>query len=167
MVARPGAVPAEYSQKGALMLIRHNALVLVADGKKYLVLRNTGDIRRITLSYEGGGEKENPATREQGSAPPGRAFSSAGTARSAMQQTDWHQIEEDRFAGQAAEMLGKLADAGDFEELVVVAPPRTLAALRECYSPPVASRLVAEIPKDLTKHPVDEIARILEREGEK
>ncbi len=148
------------------MIIRHNALVLVADGKKYLLLRNTGDLRQPQLSYEGGGEKENPATGQQGSDQPGRAFASVGSARSAMDQTDWHQIEEDRFAGRVAEMLGVLADAGDFEELIVVAPPKSLAELRDSFDRSVTTRLVAEIPKDLTKHPVAEIARILEREGE-
>ena len=148
------------------MNIRHNALILVADGKKYVLLRNTGDFRRVVLGYEGGGEKENPATREQGSDSPGRAFSSTGAARSAMQQTDWHQIEEDRFAARVGDLLGALADAGDFQELIVVAPPRTLAELRKSFGDPVISRLIAEIPKDLTKHPVDEIARILERESE-
>ena len=91
------------------MNIRHNALILVADGMKYLLLRNHGDFRRVTLAYEGGGEMENPATREQGSDVPGRAFSSSGTARSAMQQTDWHQIEEDRFAARIAEDSEKLS----------------------------------------------------------
>jgi len=148
------------------MNIRHNALILVADGKKYLFLRNNGDFRHVVLGYEGGGEKENPATREQGSDAPGRAFSSTGSVRSAMQETDWHQIEEDRFAARIAEELGTLADAGDFEELVVVAPARTLAELRKGFGHSVISRLVAEIPKDLTKHPVDEIAKILEMEGE-
>lgn len=148
------------------MNIHHNALILVADGKKYLLLRNNGDFRSVVLGYEGGGEKENPATREQGSDSPGRAFSSTGTARSAIQQTDWHQIEEDRFAARIAEELGTLADAGDFEELIVVAPSRFLAQLRKGFSHLVTARLVAEIPKDLTKHPVDEIAKILEMEGE-
>lgn len=148
------------------MNIRHNALILVADGMKYLLLRNHGDFRTVTLAYEGGGEMENPATREQGSDVPGRAFSSSGTARSAMQQTDWHQIDEDRFAARIAEDLGTLADAGDFDELIVVAPARTLAKLRKTFSHSVISRVVAEIPKDLTKHPVDEITQILAAEGE-
>lgn len=149
------------------MIIRHNALVLVADGKKYLLLRNTGDLRRPTLTYEGGGEKENPTTGAQGSDQPGRAFASVGSARSAMDQTDWHQIEEDRFAGRVADMLGTLAQAGDFDELIVVAPPKSLAELRDSFDRTVSARLVAEIAKDLTKHPVDEIVRILEQEGEK
>lgn len=148
------------------MHIRHNALILVADGKKFLLLRNRGDFRRVALAYEGSGEKENPATREQGSDSPGRAFSSSGGTRSALQQTDWHQIEEDRFAARVAELLGALANANDFEELFIVAPPRTLAELRKCLTHAVISRVVGEIPKDLTNHPVEEIAQILEQEGE-
>lgn len=148
------------------MLIHHNALILVADGKKFLLLRNAGDLRKPVLVYEGSGEKENPATREQGSDRPGRAFSGKGGMRSAIEQTDFHQIEEDKFAGEVAELLGKMAQAGDFEELVVVAPPRSLAELRKTFDQQVSSRVVAEVAKDLTKHPVAEIAEILGREGE-
>jgi protein required for attachment to host cells len=146
------------------MIIRHNALVLVADGKKYLLLRNTGDPHRPALAFEGGGEKENPATSEQGSDQPGRTFTGAGSTRSALDQTDWHQIGEDRFAQGIAEMLGSLAKAGDFDELIVVAPPRCLASLRKAFDDPVSSRIVAEVDKDLTKHPVAEISEILGRE---
>jgi protein required for attachment to host cells len=46
---------------------------------------------------------------------------------------------------------------------VIVAPPRTLAELRRHYSREVSARIVAEIDKDLTGHPVDEIAAIIIR----
>lgn len=147
------------------MNIHHNALVLVADGKKFLMLRNVGDFREPVLRFEGGGQQENPATRDQGTDQPGRAFGSSGTMRSAIEQTDFHQLEKDQFAAQAAELLGKLERSGDFEELIVVAPPHTLADLRKHFSKAVSSRIVAEIDKDLTKHPVNEIAAILLREN--
>lgn len=143
------------------MIIRHNALVLVADGRKYILLRNTGNPDRPILAYEGGGEKENPATGKQGSDQPGRTFARAGGSRSAVDQTDWHQIEEDRFAAFVAEMLGRLARAGDYDNLIVVAPPKSLAELRASLDTVVRTRLVAEIPKDLTRHTVDEIAEIV------
>ena len=146
------------------MIIRHDAVVLVADGKKYLLLRNSGAIGQPQLTYEGGGGQENPATAQQGTDQPGRAFGS-GPGRSAMDQTDFHQIAEDRFAAHVAGLLGRLADAGDYEELIVVAPPRCLAELREHFEPAVARRIVAEVPKDLTKHPVGEIADILGRDS--
>lgn len=148
------------------MNIHNRALVLVADGRRYLLFRNVGEFRNPRLITEGSGEQENPRTSDQGTDQPGRAFSSVGTARSAMEQTDFHQLEEDRFAGEVAGMLGKLAQAGDFEELIVVAPPRCLAELRKCFDKEVASRVVAEVSKDLTKHPVNEITAILMKNGE-
>ena len=147
------------------MNIHHNALILVADGKKFLMLRNVGDFRKPVLRFEGGGEQENPSARDQGSDQPGRAFASSGSMRSAMEQTDFHQLEKDQFAAQAAEMLGNLEQSGDFEELIVVAPPHTLAELRKQFGKAVSGRIVAEIAKDLTKHPVNEITAILSREN--
>src|SRR6185312_15539506 len=41
--------------------------------------------------------------------------------------------------------------------LVIVAPPRVLADLRRTFHPDVKARIVAEIDKDLTKHPVGEV----------
>jgi protein required for attachment to host cells len=148
------------------LIIHNKALVLVADGKRYLLLRNAGNLDKPVLVFEGGGEQENPSTHEQGSDAPGRAVSGNGTARSSMEQTDFHQLEEDRFAGEIAQMLGKLAAANDFAELIVVAPPRTLAEMRRKFDRKVAGKIIAEVPKDLTKHPVEEIAAILQRNGE-
>lgn len=148
------------------MIIRNKALVLVADGKRYLLLRNVGSLDKPVLAFEGGGEQENPATHEQGSDGPGRTSGGNGSGRSSMEQTDFHQLEEDRFAAEIAQMLGKLAESDDFAELIVVAPPRTLAEMRRKFDRKVAQRVVAEVAKDLTKHPVDEIVSILQRNGE-
>lgn len=151
-----------WAMKETKMLIPHQALVLVADGRKFLLLRNVGHSSDPVLVFEGNGEQENPPTQLQGSDTPGRS-ASYGNARSAMEQTDFHQLEEDRFAGDVAGLLGRLASAGDFTKLVVVAPPRTLAELRRRFSRPLNDRVVAEVSKDLTNHPVAEIAAILSR----
>ena len=47
------------------------------------------------------------------------------------------------------------------KELVVIAPPRTLAELRRAFHSEVKSRIVAEIDKDLTKQPIYEIEKHL------
>ena len=145
------------------MNIDHNTLILVADGQKYLFLRNEGDFQRPALKVDASGEHLGHPTHELGSDQPGRAFASSGTMRSAIEQTDFHQIEKDQFAAHTAALLSKRAHAGEFEQLIVVAPPRTLAELRKHYDTAVSSRLVKEIDKDLTKHPVKEIADILSR----
>ena len=45
--------------------------------------------------------------------------------------------------------------------LVVVAPPRTLADLRSVFHADVRARIIAEINKDLTKHPIGDIEKHL------
>ncbi|MDP3075923.1 host attachment protein, partial [Bradyrhizobium sp.] len=47
------------------------------------------------------------------------------------------------------------------QSLVVVAPPRTLAELRDAFHSDVKACIIAEINKDLTKQPVWEIEKHL------
>ena len=145
------------------MKLPKNSLVLVADGRKMLFLRNHGDEAQMDLHLEAHQEQDNPPTREQGTDVPGRSFSSVGSRRSAMEQTDFHQIEEDRFAAEAANILRDRALNGDFKTLVVVAPPRTLGELRKHYHKEVASRIVEELHKDLTGFPINDIQAALVR----
>lgn len=144
------------------MLIPHGALVLVADGRKFLLLRNISDIDEPILVFEGTGVKESSSTRMQGSDSPGRS-ATYGEARTTVEQTDFHQLDEIQFARDVAGLLNRLAEAGDFFKLIVVAPPRTLAELRERFGKVVKGRIIAEVSKDLTKHPVAEIAALLSR----
>jgi protein required for attachment to host cells len=106
-------------------------------------------------------DQENPPIREQATDAPGRSMSSVGSARSAMEPTDFHQIQEDRFAAEAAEMLRKRALSNDFEQLVIVAPPRTLGELRKRYHKTVETRLIAEIDRDLTGMPIPTIEQTI------
>lgn len=143
------------------MFVHHKALVLVADGHKFLLLRNRGNFQAPELVVEASGEMDNPPTHEQGTDQPGRRAASRDGVRSAMETTDFHQLEEDRFASDIAGLLEGWTRTGDMEKLIVVAPPHMLAELRRHYSQAVIDCLVAEIDKDLTKHPVKEITRIL------
>ncbi|HKN28384.1 MAG TPA: host attachment protein [Roseiarcus sp.] len=97
---------------------------------------------------------------DQGSDKPGRGFASAhATRRSAMEPTDWHDIEEHRFAERVSEALERLVRARGAPALVVAAPPRTLADLREALHPDVKARIVLQIDRDFTNQPVWEIER--------
>lgn len=143
------------------MNLPNNTLVLVADGRKMLFLRNHGNTIKMDLRIEAHYQQDNPANRDQASAAPGRSVASVGNRRSAMEETDFHQIEEDRFAAEAADLLRARALGGDFETLVVVAPPRTLGEMRKHYHKEVANRIVDEIDKDLTGRPINEIEAAL------
>ncbi len=140
--------------------IPHNALIFVGDGQKALFIRNEGDEKFANFVTERVFVDENPATHEQGTDRPGRAFKSAHTTRhSAVEATDWHDIEEHRFVQRVSEALERFVRDRAAPALVIAAPPRTLADLRKALHPDVKAKVVLEIHKDLTKMPLWEIEK--------
>lgn len=138
------------------MLLPHDTAVLVADGRKMLFLRNEGDAEYPKLVVEQATEQDNPSDGDQRSGAKGRA-SNPGGGQGTMGETDFHQLEEDRFAAAAADVLKRRALRNDFASLIVIAPPRTLGELRKHYHPSVSARLSGELDKDLTGRPVGDI----------
>ena len=132
------------------MNIPHNTLVLVADGAKMLLLKNDGDAGNVDFSVVEHETEHHAATHDQGTERPGHAHNSVGVGRSAVEQTDWHQIGEDKFAHHAADLLGRLAAGGWVEHIVVIAPPKALGEMRKRYTKAVETRLLGEVNKDLT-----------------
>ena len=142
--------------------IPHDAYVFVGDGRKALFLRNEGDEKFPNLRAERVLVDDNPRTRDQGTDRPGRGFARRGSSRrSSMETTDWHEVQEHRFAEHVAAALEQLVRMRAVTALAIVAPPRTLADLRQAIHPDVKSRIFAEIDKDLTKHPIADIERHL------
>ena len=142
--------------------IPHGAFVFVGDGRKALFLRNDGDEKFPNLKTERVFEDDNPLTHEQGSDRPGRVSKALDSAqRSAVEPVDWHHIEEHRFAKKVAAAMEQVLRARKVPALVVVAPPKTLADLRSAFHADVQARIIAEINKDLTKHPIWEIEKHL------
>lgn len=105
-------------------------------------------------------EDENPPTHEQGSDKPGRALSGTEPNRSAMEQTDCHDIEKHRFTRTVAGALDRFLSELKAEHVVIVAPPRTLADLGRSLSQTVQDSIVAELAKDLTGLSVSDIRNI-------
>ena len=143
------------------MRIDHDAMVLVADGRKLLFFRNKGDGDYPNLEAETVREQDNPADREQGTDKAGRRMDANGSHRSAMEEVNFHDLEEARFAAEAADLLKRRAFANDYEKLIIVAPPTALGEMRKHLHKEVQDRLVGEIAKDLTNHPVPEIEKLI------
>ena len=142
--------------------IPHNAFVFVGDGRKALFLRNEGDEKFPNLKTENVFEDVNPLTHEQGSERPGHLSKGLISGqRSAVEPVDWHHIEEHRFTRKVAAAMERVVRERKVPALVVVAPPKTLADLRSAFHADVKERIIAEINKDLTKHPVGDIERHL------
>jgi protein required for attachment to host cells len=142
-------------------LVRRGDWVVVCDGKKALVLENVGDTKVVRLKTREVHEQPDAKTSEQGTDKPGRSINSIDSRRSAVEQTDWHDQEEERFLQRLASRLDAEVNAGNAKSVIIVAPPRALGVLRQAYSQNLRNALRAEIDKDLVRMPVDEIERHL------
>ena len=156
------------------MPLPHNALVLIADGRKMLFFRNQGDEGQIDLRTEAHEVREDHKDRElrtdaQGAAPhsAGAAGSGVGAqggghvSRQTMEETDFHQQEEDRWLKEAAEELKKRALRNDFDALAIVAPPKALGVLRKELHKEVERRIVCTVNKEMSGRPVPDIEALL------
>ena len=143
------------------VLVRRGDWVVVCDGKKALVLENVGDTKFLNLKAREVHEQPDAKTREQGTDAPGRSINSIDSRRSAMEQTDWHEQEEDRFLRKLADRLDAAVNAGLVKSLILIAPPRALGVLRQTYSHNLRAAVRAEIDKDFVKLPVHAIEKHL------
>jgi protein required for attachment to host cells len=142
-------------------LVRH-ARVLVTDGARAIILRNEGDAAHPELRTVRAYSQDNPPTHEQGADKPGRMNDSLGR-RSAMEAADYHRLAEDRFVGAIADIMDDDLKAGEYETIIVVAPPISLGEYRKAASPGVAKATLHELNKDLTKHSTADISKIVAR----
>jgi protein required for attachment to host cells len=141
--------------------IPHDAWILVGDGEKALFFRNEGDEEHPNFEVLRILEHDNPPTREQGTDTPGRFNDGPSIQRSAVEETDWHRLEKERFATEIADKLYEFGHRNAYSSLIVVAPPLVMGKLRKSFHREVADRVIAEINKTLTNHPVDRMEEVI------
>ncbi|HKD21962.1 MAG TPA: host attachment protein [Rhizomicrobium sp.] len=140
----------------------NNLWILVCDGKKALLFQNVGDRVYPKLETREAFAHEVPPTRDLGTGQPGRIFNSAADGRrGAVEPTDFHTQEEERFLAQIAQRMERFATDHHIKALVVAAPPRALGFLRETLSQNVRALIRAEIDRDYVAQPVYEIEKHL------
>ena len=143
------------------MPLPHNALVLVADGRKMLLFRNQGDENQIDLRTESHDARKERKDRDIKTDAPGLVKQSAGFGRSTYEETDFHQQEEDRWIKDAADELKARALRGDFTALAIVAPPKALGVLKKCLHKEVERRVVCTVNKEMSGRPIPDIEALL------
>lgn len=141
--------------------IENGTWVLIADGEKALFLRNETDAENPNLQVIRKEEQENPKDIDQSANRPGRVGQSATHGKSAYDDTDWHELAKERFAADLADILYKRAHNGDFEKIILAAAPNILGELRAKLHQVVTDKVIAEIPKTLTNHALQDIEKIL------
>ena len=143
------------------MPLPHNALVLVADGRKMLFFRNHGDENQIDLRTEAHDRREDRKDREIKSDAPGTVKQSAGYGRSTYEETDFQQQEEDRWIKDAADELKTRVLRNDFDALAIVAPPKALGMLKKGLHKEVERRIVCTVNKEMSGRPIPDIEALL------
>ena len=141
--------------------ITNGTWVLIADGEKALFLENIGDADYPNLEVRRIEQQDNPPDREQKANRRGRMQDNGPGHRSAMEETDFHELAKERFADDLAEMLYKAAHRGDYDRIVLVASRTVLGEIRQKMHKEVEAKVIAEIPKVLTNHPIDEIEKLV------
>lgn len=143
------------------MKLAKDTLVLVADGKKMRLFKNTGSALKIELTPILQRELPNPPSREQGADAPGRTRSRMDARRSSYSETDWHDQAESDFAVRVAADLSTMADQNRASTIIVIAAPGTLGNLRKHYDRPTRERINAELNLDLVNHSVDDVVKVI------
>jgi protein required for attachment to host cells len=130
------------------MILPKGALVAVVDGEKLVMFKNTGDHEPQLTALP------IPEVDANGSGSGGHQSSSANPDDSTK--------SEDGFAAGVATMLNAQALAGDFDQLLVIAAPKTLGELRKHWGKPLQAKLVGEMAKDLTGMTTDQIVKAID-----
>ena len=132
------------------MQIPHNAHVALANGERFLVMRNVGQplepkfeqVQSLDLeltNFSAGVRHQDPAGQRNGS-------------------TD---IDELAHGAAIAEWLNTQTLRGGIGEVVIAADPKTLGQIRQHCHKELESRIVGDLAKDLTNQPVPAIERAL------
>ncbi|MFC0241121.1 host attachment family protein [Rhodopseudomonas telluris] len=130
-----------------MALIPHNTLVVVADGRGALLLRNNGKPAQVTLRQE---RKLEPVDLDND-----------GPSGSRPEEQSQSQTDEATFAKQLSNTINKMKLDGEFDQLVLVADPQTLGQMRPILHKTVEASLIRSLAKDLTNHPLEQIAEAI------
>lgn len=132
------------------MRIPHNALVALANGERFVLMRNVGQplepkLQRLEeldlelTNFSAGVRHQDPAGQRNGS-------------------TD---IDELAHGAAIAGWLNEKTLAGEIDQVVIAADPKTLGQIRQHCHKELQGRIVGEVAKDLINSPVEAIERAL------
>lgn len=132
------------------MKVPYRALVALANGEKFVLMRNVGqpfepklerveDLDLELTNFSAGVRHQDPAGQRNGS-------------------TD---IDELAHGAAIAEWLNTQTLRGGIEQLVIAADPKTLGQIRQHCHKELESRIVGQVAKDLINSPVPDVERAL------
>jgi protein required for attachment to host cells len=139
--------------------------IVVADGARARFF--SPDKESAKLVPTGLADLVAPASRQRPrdlkSDRPGRSFSASrsGVRHAFEPPHDYHKLEKRRFMATLAETLDDACARRAFDDLILVAPRRSLGELRSLLSKRVQGSVRQEVAKDLTNEPPSRLRRRL------
>ena len=133
------------------MKLPHKAHVALIDGTTFTVMRNTGTPFEPKL--EGADKPDLSATNFSAGV---RHQDNGGRERGTSTQLD-----ELAHAAAATEWINAKAIAGEIDDLLIIADPKSLGEMRRHYHTELKQRLVGEIDKTLTGETTDRIEQAI------
>ena len=131
--------------------------IIIVDGEHARFVQADADNTLRTVSSLDSASAHQ-RSRDIGTDRPGRAFESGTTARHAVgPRHDLHAMEQERFVRLVGEQINAASGRDEFDELLLVAPPRALHELREALDAVTRTKLVGTLEKDLVKTPDHEL----------
>jgi protein required for attachment to host cells len=134
--------------------------VIADGGRARFVERDENGAFRTVLSFVA--SDMHKRSSDLGRDRPARVKESANTARHAVEpRRDLHEAAKEDFIALVAEEIAAEHGSGQFDRLVLVAPPKVLTELKQQLSKPLATLVVKDLQKDLTKVPDHDLAQHL------
>jgi protein required for attachment to host cells len=128
-------------------------LLVIADGEHVRFVRPAGD-GALHSDATMNSDAAHKRSSDLGSDHPGASLHSGSSAHHALApRHDLHLQEKLKFAQAVAGQVN--AAVHTFDELVIVAPPHTLAAIREALDVTTDAKITGTLQKDLVKTPDD------------
>ena len=127
-----------------MSMIPHNTLVVVADGRAARLFRNQGDESALKLH-----QTELLDTSDALDSGP-----------SGSQPRD-NDVGEAAFVKVLADRINRSALRNGFDHIVLVADPSTLGEIRKQLHKEVDARMIADVAKDWTNTPLEQIEKAL------
>ncbi|ABC64961.1 host attachment protein [Erythrobacter litoralis] len=132
------------------MKVPHNAHVAIVDGERFILMQNTGKPFEPELKT-----LEEPDLTNSNYSAGVRHQDDIG------QRLGRTQLEELAHGAAVAECLNAKAIAGEIENILIVADPKSLGEMRNHYHSELEKRIVGEIDKTVTGESSDRIAKII------
>ncbi|MFQ5564705.1 MAG: host attachment protein [Parvularculaceae bacterium] len=138
---------------------------VIADGGRFKVFDSEGPKQDLKLIKDAESDESRRPSRNIGTDKPGRGRNIGTGAPFALQPgQDFHNAAKREFLKSSMEFVNHGAREGRFQQLVVVAPAKALAAIRSATSQDALDKTIASLSLDLSKIPESELRdRLVEK----